>query len=88
MSHALEEMKSRIDMLPGDEQVELANYLIRKLEPSENRNGPQPQTNQTPDEIDREWRIEVRRRLEDWKSGRSVGRPLDEVLAELDREDP
>ncbi len=90
MSQALEEMKSRIDSLPGIEQAELANYLLKKLKPADSGfvSSLDDNYSASPEELDRAWRQEIRRRLENLESGKSVGRPADEVFAELERDDP
>lgn len=70
MSEVLELWKSQLLTLLPDERAELACFLLESLDPDE-------------EEIDRSWAIEVSRRVEEIRSGKAIGIPVDDLLAEL-----
>ena len=70
MTEAVELLKSQASILSAPERAELAYFLLCSLEPEEE--GAQ-----------QAWRAEVARRVADIRSGSAVGRPAEEVLAEL-----
>jgi putative addiction module component (TIGR02574 family) len=70
MTEAVEQLKSQASALSAPERAELAYFLICSLEPEEE--GAQDA-----------WRAEIARRVAEIRNGSAVGRPADEVLAEL-----
>jgi putative addiction module component (TIGR02574 family) len=70
MTKAVEELKSQADTLSPAERADLAYYLVSSLEPEE-------------DGVEEAWRIEIARRVAEIRGGMAIGRPADEVLAEL-----
>ena len=56
--------------LPQEDRAELAHFLLCTLEPED-------------DDVEVAWAEEVARRVEEIRSGRALGRPLDEFMAEL-----
>jgi putative addiction module component (TIGR02574 family) len=70
MTEAVEQLKSQVSALSAPERAELAHFLLTSLEPEE--------------EGAREvWRVEIARRVAEIRGGSALGRPADEVLAEL-----
>lgn len=70
MTQAIEQLKSQATVLSAPERAELAYFLLCSLEPEEE--GAQEA-----------WRTEIARRVAEIRSGSAVGRPAEEVLAEL-----
>jgi len=68
MTEAVEQIKTRARSLSSAERADLASFLIDSLED---------------EEAGRAWKAEIARRVADIRSGGAVGRPLDDVLAEL-----
>ncbi len=71
MTEAVEELKSRLESLTSRERAELAQFLIRSLDQEQD------------DGAESLWNIELNRRATEIKSGKSVGKPAEEVFAEL-----
>lgn len=71
MSDPLETLKTQLGVLPSRERAELAWFLIDSLEP------------EADDDAEAAWEIELARRVADIRSGRVVGKPADQVFAEL-----
>ena len=75
MSAMLEELKSTVSALPVSERAELSHYLLHTLE--------------TPDEEDTaEWLALAERRMDDVRTGRVVGVPVEQVMESLRRPRP
>jgi putative addiction module component (TIGR02574 family) len=70
MTLTLEELKSSASNLSKSDRANLASFLLTTIDPE-------------PVEEDEEWNIEMARRAEEILSGKAVGRPVEEVLAEL-----
>lgn len=70
MTEAVEQLKSQVIALSAAERADLAYFLISSLEPEEE--GAQEA-----------WRKEIARRVTEIRNGRAIGRPIEEVLAEL-----
>lgn len=70
MTEAVERLKTQVSALSDAERADLAYFLLTSLEPEE-------------EGVKETWREEIARRVADIRSGNAVGRPLDEVLAEL-----
>ena len=70
MSATLEQLKVTLSGLPVPERAELAHYLLQTLEPAE-------------EGVSEAWRAEVARRVAEIRSGKVVGKPVEEVLARL-----
>jgi putative addiction module component (TIGR02574 family) len=70
MTDAVEQLKARAENLSAPERADLAYFLLSSLEPEEEGG-------------EEAWRIEIARRLAEIRSGIAVGRPVEEVLAEL-----
>jgi len=70
MTEAVEQLKSQASTLSAPERAELAYFLLSSLEPEE-------------DGVQEAWRAEVARRVAEIRGGSAVGRPADNVLAEL-----
>ncbi len=69
MPNEFEDWKARLGTLTTQERTELARVLIESL-------------NDDPD-TQAAWDAELTRRVADIKSGRAVGRPAEEVYADL-----
>ncbi len=67
---AVEQIKSQISTLSAAERAYLAYFLLASLEPEE------AGTKEA-------WQMEIARRVTEIRSGQAVGRPIDDVLAEL-----
>lgn len=70
MTEAVEHLKSQASTLSVPERADLAYFLLASLEPQEER-------------VEEAWRAEIARRMAEILGGSAVGRPADEVLAEL-----
>ncbi len=70
MALTLEEAKLEVEQLPEAERAELASYLLASLDAEE-------------EGLDASWEAELARRVEEIRTGRAVGRPADEIFAEL-----
>ena len=71
MSDPLEALKTQLRTFPGRDRAELAHFLIDSLEP------------EADDEAEAAWDQELARRVADIRAGRVVGKPADQVFAEL-----
>ena len=75
MTDALEKLKTQSEMLTNHERAELAQFLIRLLD-------------QTQDEDAEEaWEAELSRRVTEIKGGKAVGKLLNRCLPRSDRSD-
>jgi putative addiction module component (TIGR02574 family) len=70
MTEAVEYLKSQASILSTAERADLAYFLLTSLEPEE-------------EGVEGAWREEIARRVAEIRSGQAVGRPIDDVLAEL-----
>jgi putative addiction module component (TIGR02574 family) len=70
MTTAVEQLKSQASTLSAAERADLAYFLLSSLEPEE-------------EGVREAWRAEIARRVAEIRDGSAVGRPADEVLAEL-----
>ncbi len=70
MSPSLDELKVTAALLPPPERAELAHYLLDTLEPVE-------------EGAAEAWREELLRRATDIRSGKAVGKPVEQVLTRL-----
>ena len=70
MTAAVEQLKSQASTLSAPEREELAYFLLSSLEPEDEK-------------VQEAWRAEIARRVTEIRGGSAVGRPVDEVLAEL-----
>jgi putative addiction module component (TIGR02574 family) len=70
MAEAVEQLKSQASTLSVPERAELAYFLLSSLEPEEE--GAQEA-----------WRSEIAPRMAEIRGGSALGRPADDVLAEL-----
>ena len=75
MIETIEHMKTRIGELSGSDRAELAYYLLSTLEPVE-------------EGVEEAWQQEISRRLQEVRQGRAKGRPVEEVLSELQDRHP
>jgi putative addiction module component (TIGR02574 family) len=70
MTEAVEQLKVEAGKLSVAERADLAYFLLESLEPEE-------------EGVEEAWRVEIARRVAEIRAGQAVGRPVDEVLAEL-----
>lgn len=75
MSATLEELKATVSGLPVSERAELALYLLRTLDVSEEGAAA-------------EWLSLAERRMDDIRAGRVVGIPAEQVMESLRRPRP
>jgi len=71
VAESLEQLKAQLRILPAQERAELAQYLIHSLDEDEG------------EDADAAWQAELERRVADIKSGKAIGKPGDQVFAEL-----
>ncbi len=71
MSDTLESLKSQLGGLPSQDRAELARFLLDSLDPAS--------------DVDAEaaWEVELSRRVAEIRAGKVVGKPADQVFAEL-----
>lgn len=70
MTDAVEQLKSQVITLSSAERADLAYFLLTSLEPEE-------------EGVEEAWRQEIACRVTEIRNGQAVGRPIEEVLAEL-----
>lgn len=70
MSSVIDIWKTQLIALPPADRVELAHFLLSSLEAED-------------DGVETAWDAEASRRAEEIRSGRAIGRPVDDLLAEL-----
>lgn len=75
MVESVEQLKSKASVLPTADRAELAHFLLSTLEPEELGHAEA-------------WREEIERRSAEIDSGKAVGRPVEDVLAELREQYP
>jgi putative addiction module component (TIGR02574 family) len=71
MPEVLEQLKSQASQLSADERAALAEYLLESLEPDGN------------DAVAAAWEAAISRRVAEIRSGSAVGKPAEQVFAEL-----
>jgi len=71
MAIAIEDLKSELAALTVGERAELAHFLIQSLEP------------ETDEDAEAAWDAELGRRLAEIEGGAAVGKPAEQVFAEL-----
>ena len=76
MTQAVEQLKAQLGHLSAEERAELAHFLLVSLEPEDG------------DGVDAAWEAEVARRVEEIRSGRAVGKPAEQLFAELHEQYP
>jgi putative addiction module component (TIGR02574 family) len=74
MSQAVEQLKSQVGSLSPAERADLLSYLL--------------ELSDADGDAAAEWRAEIARRVAAIRSGAAVGRPLEDVLAELREQYP
>jgi putative addiction module component (TIGR02574 family) len=70
MTEVVEQLKAQASVLSTAERADLAYFLLTSLEPEE-------------EGVEEAWREEIARRIAAIRGGQAVGRPIEEVLAEL-----
>jgi putative addiction module component (TIGR02574 family) len=70
MTEDFEYMKGEARKLSVTERADLAYFLLESLEPEE-------------EGVEEAWRAEIARRIAEIHGGQAVGRPVEEVLADL-----
>lgn len=71
MTKAIEQLKPQLETLSREERAELAHFLLQSLDPDEDQG------------VSEAWDREIARRVEEIRSGRVVGKPAEQVFAEL-----
>jgi putative addiction module component (TIGR02574 family) len=71
MSEAVQNLKSKLQHLTNRERAELVQFLMRSLD------------EETDEDAEAAWEIELSRRSAEIKSGKAVGKPAEQVFAEL-----
>jgi putative addiction module component (TIGR02574 family) len=71
MSETVENLKSLVEKLSSSERAELAEFLIHSLDQEQD------------DDAETLWELELTRRVNDIKTGKAVGKPAEQVFAEL-----
>jgi putative addiction module component (TIGR02574 family) len=71
MADALESLKSQLGALPDQDRAELARFLIDSLEA------------QSDADAETAWETELAHRVAEIRAGRVVGKPAEQVFAEL-----
>lgn len=72
MTEAVQQLLPQLERLSSEERADVAYYLLHFGEPEED-----------PAVVEAAWKAELERRGEEIHSGKEVGIPGDEVLAEL-----
>ena len=72
---ALDTLKSQLSSLPASDRAELAHFLLTSLEPED-------------EGVTAAWNAEIARRVALIRSGQAVGRPAQELFAELREQYP
>jgi len=70
MNATVDQLKETLAGLPAPERAEIAHFLLASLEPVE-------------EGAAEAWQVELRRRMDEIRSGRAVGKPVEEVLVRL-----
>jgi len=72
MTEAIQQLMPQLERLSAGERAEVAYLLLHLGEPEDE-----------PAEVEAAWKAEIARRMEDMRSGKTVGIPGDVVLARL-----
>ncbi len=75
MNATVDELKPQLALLSNQERAELAHFLLVSLEPEE-------------EGAAEAWDTEVAQRVDEIRSGRAVGKPADQLFAELREQYP
>lgn len=75
MSSVIDQWKTQLVTLSPSERAELVDFLLSSL-------GLQDE------DIEAAWDVEASRRVTEIRSGTAIGRPIDELLAELRERNP
>lgn len=67
---AVEQLKTEASLLSVDDRADLAYFLLTTMEPSD-------------EDVEASWEREIDRRVAEIRAGTAVGRPVEDVLAEL-----
>jgi putative addiction module component (TIGR02574 family) len=70
MAKTLDQWKAELRRLPSQDRAELAHFLLASLEPREDGTGLA-------------WKAEIARRVEEIRGGRAIGKPAEQLFAEL-----
>ena len=81
MSELAMKLKVQLATLPATERADLAYFLLQSL-------GPENGAADTDEDDEAEFDAELERRWEEIVSGKAVGRPMEEVLADLRKKYP
>jgi len=68
---ATDQLKAELSRLDAESRADLALFLVDSLDPGEDA------------DVEHLWDVELHRRLEEIRSGRAVGKPAAEVMANL-----
>ena len=71
MSETVEKLKEQIEILTNQERAEIARFVIHSLD------------HEVDDDADAAWEEELARRVSDIRNGKAVGKPAEQVFAEL-----
>jgi putative addiction module component (TIGR02574 family) len=71
MTETAEKLKAQLSQLSMQERAELAHFLIHSLDEGVDA------------DAEAAWDVELVRRMEEIRSGKTVGEPADKVFAEL-----
>lgn len=71
MTEVVENLKSQLQTLTNRERAELLQFLIHSLD------------EELDEDAEAAWEIELTRRAAEIKSGKAVGKPAEQVFAEL-----
>lgn len=71
MTEIAERLKSELKLLSHRERAELAHFLILSLEQEQD------------EDTESAWDLELARRVEEIKSGKTFGKPADQVFSRL-----
>jgi putative addiction module component (TIGR02574 family) len=71
MTTAIDKLKSQLEALTNRERAEVAHYLISSLDQEQD------------EDAEEAWDAELNRRVAEIKSGKAVGKPAEQVFAEL-----
>ena len=75
MSIEFDHWKAQLGELSVPERVELAHFLLSSIESAE-------------DDVEAAWDEEASRRVEEIRSGQAIGRPVEDLLADLREQYP
>ncbi|MGH8071936.1 MAG: addiction module protein [Candidatus Entotheonellia bacterium] len=76
MTETAEQLKAQLSQLSMQERAELAHFLIHSLDEGVDA------------DAEAAWDVELARRMEEIRSGKAIGEPVDKVFAELRKKYP